>query len=70
MVLKPCPFCGSQAVHDRYSGDEHRNQLFSVGCKRCDIWFVREGSNTWATNVKKDADAIALACNAWNNRNG
>lgn len=40
--LKPCPFCGSEAVIKEYGVGNRKNTTFTdykMGCEKCEIWF-------------------------------
>jgi len=67
--LKPCPFCGSEAVCKYDSGNEVWNQSWQCKCSKCDVPTAKFfGSNSWARNKKEDASAERQAIEVWNQR--
>lgn len=49
--LKPCPFCGGEAAHDKW--DEDRDY---AGCRKCDFW---AHARIW-NNRTQDSELAAL----------
>lgn len=40
--LKPCPFCGGEAVIEKHSVGHTKDTTFvnyKIGCEKCEIWF-------------------------------
>jgi len=56
--LKPCPFCGGEAAHDKW--DEERDYS---GCSKCDFWTnVRIWNRRPVTVSEGEAEKLLREC--------
>lgn len=50
--LKPCPFCGGEAVKNSCAVAECKSCRSPVGCRACSIW--KDSIDEWNTRVDDD----------------
>lgn len=75
-LIKPCPFCGGEAVliqtsHGTCSNPAQIKNAYKVGCKKCNIFTWRYESSIWQGEdgvVHIDANGAMDAMEAWNRR--
>lgn len=66
--LKPCPFCGGEAIAKlssaKWVDEAYRGKIFVVGCKECSC----TTSPYLALNIIDRCEAKRQAIAAWNRR--
>lgn len=61
LILKPCPFCGSEEVVVVHMGSEHLKDLYEATCRNCDASSplhntLKEATATWNHRAGDDND--------------
>lgn len=64
MELKPCPFCGSEAIYLTFTRYYDREDTVCVFCNRCKSVVTVEWNEAEGINDRTKAKAVA----AWNSR--
>lgn len=76
--LKPCPFCGGQAILSKMTGGYTLNPVtitntYYAGCGQCHIFTKNYASKIWQDEygvVQIEVNGAMDAIDAWNRRDG